>query len=268
MMERRTTNKVAVIAVALVLVAGACTCSPSGLLGGIGGGGNLGDWVWLDANGNGIQDEEETGVAGVTVRLLDETGGGVAETTTNGDGLYGFSDVEDGTYSLEFIPHDELSFTLMDQGQDDSLDSDARQTDGQTEPFSYSGGDLTRDAGLLRTASGPTTVPPTATPTHTPTPPASVPPEIITTYEHTAPGSYSEIVITINNLEPGATVSGNVSGPAVDGDGNFSGAADEYGTAVIRVRILQFGDYIVTIPELDYEFTVVVVAATATPPGS
>ena len=265
MKRMQTPRKMALFATMLLLMA--IACSPTGLLGGGSSSGDLGNWVWLDANGDGLQDEEEVGIGGVTVRLLDEGGATLQETVTDGDGLYGFSDVADGTYSLWFIPPEDLSFTLKDQGQDDSLDSDARQADGQTEPFSYSGGDLTRDAGLLPPASGPTVPPPTATATPTATPSASVPPEIITTYEHTVPGSYSEIVITINNLEPGAQVAGTVTGPAVDGDGSFTATADEYGTAVVRVRILQFGDYDVSIPELDYEFTVNVSSSTPTPPA-
>ena len=34
----------------------------------------IGDFVWLDTNGNGKQDAGEPGIAGVTVKLLDSTG--------------------------------------------------------------------------------------------------------------------------------------------------------------------------------------------------
>src|SRR6185437_10428291 len=39
-----------------------------------GGTAALGDYVWFDANGNGLQDSSESGVAGVTVELLNGTG--------------------------------------------------------------------------------------------------------------------------------------------------------------------------------------------------
>lgn len=58
--------------------------------------------VWSDANNNGIRDAGEAGVAGVTVRLLDETGTTVPGTTTTGaDGSYQFSGLLPGRYVVE-----------------------------------------------------------------------------------------------------------------------------------------------------------------------
>src|SRR5207248_3639333 len=42
----------------------------------------LGDFVWLDSNGNGRQDAGEPGINGVTVQLLDGAGNVLAATTT------------------------------------------------------------------------------------------------------------------------------------------------------------------------------------------
>ena len=54
----------------------------------------LGDFVWIDKNANGIQDDgPDSGVNGVLVELLDSTGKVVATTTTSIDaatGLPGF----------------------------------------------------------------------------------------------------------------------------------------------------------------------------------
>lgn len=62
----------------------------------------IGDTVWYDLNGNGIQDNGEVGIAGVTVTLLDSNGvpvlGGTAVTDVNGQ--YTFM-VEAGTYSVQ-----------------------------------------------------------------------------------------------------------------------------------------------------------------------
>lgn len=240
--NRRSFAFLAALAVTIM----ACTCSPFGL--GLGGGGDLGDYVWFDADGDGQQDEAERGVGGVTVRLLDEAGATVQETQTDGDGLYGFTGVESGEYALEFIPPAEMAFTLRDVGGDDAADSDARQADGQTEPFEYSGGDDSRDAGLVEMAA-PTpapTQPPV--PTETPTPQIAIP-EFFITYEHTMPGSYSEIIIVVSGVEPGQTVEGAVLGPAVDGDGSFSVTADAEGNGTARVQIFQFGTYEVDIPQ-------------------
>ncbi len=65
---------------------------------------SLGDYVWVDTDGNGIQNETGTGVGGVEVDLYkhrgDSTGEFVATTTTDGDGYYLFSDLVAGEYFL------------------------------------------------------------------------------------------------------------------------------------------------------------------------
>ena len=63
--------------------------------------GSVGDRVWLDANGNGVQDSGETGINGVTVQLLDSSNNVVATTTTAGDGNYTFSNLAAGTYTVK-----------------------------------------------------------------------------------------------------------------------------------------------------------------------
>jgi len=61
----------------------------------------IGDYVWLDVNGNGQQDEgPDAGIAGVVVNLLNEAGQIIETTTTDADGYY-FFDVQPGTYTVE-----------------------------------------------------------------------------------------------------------------------------------------------------------------------
>jgi hypothetical protein len=48
--------------------------------------------VFNDQNGNGVRDRGESGVSGVTVNLLDDSGGIVATTTTDNRGRYQFTD--------------------------------------------------------------------------------------------------------------------------------------------------------------------------------
>ncbi|MEP7343946.1 MAG: SdrD B-like domain-containing protein, partial [Gemmatimonadaceae bacterium] len=60
--------------------------------------GQVGDFVWDDTNGNGIQDVSEPGIAGVTVTL---TGPGVSRTTTtDAGGQYLFTELPAGNYSV------------------------------------------------------------------------------------------------------------------------------------------------------------------------
>ncbi len=64
------------------------------------GTGSLGDRVWLDADGNGLQGVGETGINGVTVELLDNGGNVIASQVTSGDGHYTFSNLNAGSYSV------------------------------------------------------------------------------------------------------------------------------------------------------------------------
>ena len=52
--------------------------------------------------------------------------------------------------------------------------------------------------------------------------------------------------MTVSGLQSGQTVSGNVTGLGVIGDGTFSAVANANGTAEARVPINQFGSYNVT----------------------
>ncbi len=53
----------------------------------------VGNRVWQDDNGNGIQDPGEPPIAGVDVELVDSSGAVIATATTDADGLYYFANV-------------------------------------------------------------------------------------------------------------------------------------------------------------------------------
>lgn len=116
---------------------------------------SLGDRVWVDTDGDGVQDAGETGLDGVTVKLYTATGALVGSTTTAGGGLYLFSNLKPGRYIVEFVLPDGYEFTVPDQGSDDSLDSDADPVTGRTAEIALLSGqnDRTWDAGLVRLAS-------------------------------------------------------------------------------------------------------------------
>ncbi|WP_458098530.1 SdrD B-like domain-containing protein [Roseomonas sp. WA12] len=114
-----------------------------------------GDVVFLDANGNGLRDAGETGVAGATVRLLDTTGALVTSTTTASDGTYNFGSLVPGTYQVEFVAPNGTVFTAQDQGNNDALDSDAVPGTGRTASITVpSGGSIANvAAGVYTPAS-------------------------------------------------------------------------------------------------------------------
>lgn len=63
--------------------------------------GSLGDYVWFDANQDGIQDAGELPIPHVTLILLGSGGQQLATTVTNDDGLYTFDHLLAGTYSVQ-----------------------------------------------------------------------------------------------------------------------------------------------------------------------
>ncbi|MGE5353434.1 MAG: SdrD B-like domain-containing protein [Acidobacteriota bacterium] len=87
----------------------------------------IGDFVWIDANKNGIQDKGEKGLCNVMVELyMCGVTKPVAATKTDNDGKYLFRDLTPNTsYSVKFYLPKGYAFTLTDQGGNDNFDSDA-----------------------------------------------------------------------------------------------------------------------------------------------
>ncbi len=65
---------------------------------------SIGNRVWYDKNGDGVQDPGEPGMSFAQVELLDGDGNSVAVTTTTGDGNYEFTDIPPGTYTVVVSP--------------------------------------------------------------------------------------------------------------------------------------------------------------------
>ncbi len=87
--------------------------------------GTIGDFVWLDANGNNKQDAGEVGVAGVTVELYTSTGTTPIKTfTTLADGKYLFTDLASGAYKVKFVLPSGKTFVTPNTGTS-TEDSDA-----------------------------------------------------------------------------------------------------------------------------------------------
>jgi hypothetical protein len=124
----------------------------------------LGDYVWEDTDGDGIQDTDESGVSGVTVNLYDpgadgQPGGGddtlLQTTTTNSGGAYSFTGLTPGSYFVEFVAPGGYSFISPDQGGDDYKDSDANTSTGRTITINLGSGEIdnTWDAGIYQPAA-------------------------------------------------------------------------------------------------------------------
>jgi hypothetical protein len=117
------------------------------------GNAQLGDYVWLDRNGNGIQDPTETtGIANVTVTLTGTTN---RTTTTDANGKYLFTGLSAGNYTLTFSLPSTYLLSPKDKGTDDALDSDAESITAQITNIILAAGEinLKNDVGVYKVAS-------------------------------------------------------------------------------------------------------------------
>ncbi|MEM7312277.1 MAG: SdrD B-like domain-containing protein, partial [Planctomycetota bacterium] len=122
--------------------------------------GAIGDIVWIDSGSgggvanDGILNGTESGLAGVTVQLMDGIGNlltdadnNIISTTTDSNGNYEFPGLSPGDYRVVF---DYTSFSPQNQGADDSVDSDASTINGVSDTVTIVAGqyDPTLDAGV------------------------------------------------------------------------------------------------------------------------
>lgn len=107
----------------------------------------IGNRVWLDIDRDGVQDAEETPIAGVTVELYDQNGNLIATTVTDATGAYFFSSgpgtdgpnidyLIDGLnpnsqYTIQ-IPLNQPALVNYTLTQNDTVPEDQRDSDGIT----------------------------------------------------------------------------------------------------------------------------------------
>ncbi len=111
----------------------------------------IGDFVWEDLDGDGVQDDGEPGIQGATVQLCDENGNPVqdlngnssVQTGTNGEYCF---DVDPGTYIVKFPTPNGFNTCEKDAGNDDAVDSDYDPTNNnQTDPVTVGAGETNND---------------------------------------------------------------------------------------------------------------------------
>jgi hypothetical protein len=144
---------------------------------------NIGNFVWHDLDGDGLQDAGEPGIAGITVQLWNADKTILyTSTLTNANGSYSVVAPLPGDYRLRIVPFAGSSFSPKDQGADDTKDSDINSNIllahyGFTDIFTLANNVISTtifDAGLKMVGPSPTptrTLTPkplsTPTPTHT-----------------------------------------------------------------------------------------------------
>jgi uncharacterized repeat protein (TIGR01451 family) len=116
--------------------------------------GSIGDFVFNDYDGDGIQDGGEPGISEVMVILYDDMDNVVAVTETDGNGLYLFDNIPSGDYYVVFNQDDEdLEPTTPNVGNDANDSNITGQFGpGSTDLFTLNTGEnnLTIDAGFFK----------------------------------------------------------------------------------------------------------------------
>jgi len=87
--------------------------------------------AWLDTNKNGMKDNDEKRLSGITAMLVDSSSGVIkSTTTTENNGEYTFAGIQDGSY-LVLFKYDTVLYTVTaykKEGIETSLNSDAITT--------------------------------------------------------------------------------------------------------------------------------------------
>ena len=94
----------------------------------------LGDYVWMDTNANGIQDDDEVGISGITIELLDVTDSTLRNVASDKNGKYIFDDLlADTEYKVKAVIPSYYAFTSKSSGINDKKDSDVDPVTGTTD---------------------------------------------------------------------------------------------------------------------------------------
>lgn len=119
------------------------------------GSAQLTGFVWNDANRDGIQEPGESGLPNVTVDLYDKGGTLVNTAVTDATGHYKFDGLTPGSYYVDFVPLAGYVFSPKDQGANESVDSDADVSSGETVLANLVAGEnsFQWDAGLYKTTT-------------------------------------------------------------------------------------------------------------------
>ena len=113
----------------------------------------VGDRVWEDYDGDGVQDAVEPGLSNVLVHVYTSSNVLAATARSDESGWYFAQGLGPGTYYLQFFPPDGYTFSPQEGSHDPALDSDPDSLSGITDFIVLGSGqtNLTVDAGLFLT---------------------------------------------------------------------------------------------------------------------
>ena len=111
----------------------------------------IGDSVWIDANGNGLQDYREPGYAGARLTLTDAAGTPLEDTASDEYGYYHFPNLTPGDYRIRLSVPEAHRLTGLQSAALGEIDSDADPDTAATALISLTTGEVRRnvDFGLV-----------------------------------------------------------------------------------------------------------------------
>ena len=116
---------------------------------------SIGSYSWFDINRNGIRENGEAAMPGVSVRLHAANGDVLAEQVTGSDGAFLFRRLAPGGYYISFSAPNGYALTYANQGNDGMANSDADETTRRTILTTLGQGenDLSWGAGFYQLSS-------------------------------------------------------------------------------------------------------------------
>ncbi|MCP4709703.1 MAG: hypothetical protein GY869_13845, partial [Planctomycetes bacterium] len=97
----------------------------------------IGNFVWRDLDGDGVQDVAETGLPNITVDLYNPAHVLVQSTITDINGFYRLLIDADTNFYLQFTSPGPTFFISPQDAGSDNIDSDANPSNGRTDMFSF-----------------------------------------------------------------------------------------------------------------------------------
>jgi len=193
---------------------------------------SVGNFVWVDADADGVQDQGESGLAGAVLSLTDMSGNpvtnvfgqSVASQTTASDGAYSFVNLPPGQYKVNITYPTGYVATTAGAGSDRAVDSSTGTATSVNLP-SNGDADLTLDFGVIVSSPAPTTTTTTTVPSNLPTTtsPSSGPSNSPTTSPSSGPSNSP--TTTLPTLPTVPTPSNNGSAVLPGYPGTFDGGS-------------------------------------------